>query len=51
VEIAAVCLTLSDDADARLKKASATLPKFPAADLELLYQRLDKLIDVSVAGA
>lgn len=51
VEIAAVCPDLSDAADARLKKASAALPKHPAADLGLLYERLDKLIGASVAGA
>jgi beta-N-acetylhexosaminidase len=51
VDIAAACPRLADGAEARLKTASASLPKFPAADLDLLYQRLDKLIGVSVARA
>ena len=51
VDIAAVCPSLTDGAEARLKGASANLPKFPAADLGLLYERLDKLMGVSVARA
>ena len=47
-EIAAVCPPVTESAAERLTKASAGLPKAPSADLDLLHQRLDKLLSVTI---
>jgi beta-N-acetylhexosaminidase len=49
-EIAAVCPALSDAADARLAKASAGLPRHPAADQEALRRRLESLLSATAVA-
>jgi beta-N-acetylhexosaminidase len=50
-EIAAVCPALSDTADARLAKASAGVPRHPAADQEALRRRLESLLSAATVAA
>ncbi len=50
-EIAAACPALSDAADARLAKASAGLPRYPAADQDALRRRLESLLSAATVAA
>ena len=50
-EIAAVCPALSDEADARLTKTTADLPRHPAADQDALHRRLESLLSAAAVAA